>query len=98
MSAHNLYLNDSSHTLTPHEDYKASYDNLIDDFAKPFAADSNHQTFAVEAPSHRRGISTSLNKSIPSQSDDTLYEAPNVSYPPLPVKDVEPESIWHRVS
>ncbi|KAG5341383.1 UPF0658 Golgi apparatus membrane protein [Termitomyces sp. T112] len=99
MSAYNPYFNDSSATLTPpHEDYKTSYDNLVgDDSTKPFTANSNHQTFAVEAPSHRRGTSFPFNKSISSHSDDTSHEPPsNVSYPPLPVKEVETGSAWHR--
>ncbi|KAG6911766.1 hypothetical protein DXG01_000012 [Tephrocybe rancida] len=101
MLAHNPYPNDSPNMHTPqHEEYKASYDNLIDEFAKPFTANSNHQTFAVEPPSHRRGTSFPFNKSISStkQSDDTSHEPlSHVSYPPLPVKETETESIWQRV-
>ncbi|KAG6866805.1 hypothetical protein C0991_008741 [Blastosporella zonata] len=99
MPAHSPYPNDSSNMLTPHhEEYKASYDNLIDEFAKPFTANSNHQTFAVEPTNHHRGTSFPFNKSISSKrSDDTSHEPlSNVSYPPLPMKETETESIWRR--
>ncbi|KAF5377679.1 hypothetical protein D9615_005187 [Tricholomella constricta] len=103
MPAHTPYPNPSTNTLHPqHEEFKASYDNLIDEFAKPFTATSNHQTFAVDTPigSHRRGPSFPLNKSFESskQSDDTSHEPPpNVSYPPLPVKETDTRSLWQKI-
>ncbi|KAG6832220.1 hypothetical protein H0H92_004185 [Tricholoma furcatifolium] len=100
MSAHSPYPNDSHNMLAAqHEDYKASYDNLIDEFSKPFTANSDHQTFAVDAPSHRKGTSFAFNKSFSSkQSDDTSHEPHSaVSYPPLPAKDTETESIWQKI-
>ncbi|KAG5639314.1 hypothetical protein H0H81_004516 [Sphagnurus paluster] len=86
-----------------HEDYKASSDNLIDEFAQPFTANANHQTFAVETPmsTHRRGPSFPLNKSFSSskQSDDTSHEPlSNVSYPPLtPTKETDTRSLWQKI-
>jgi len=83
------------------EEYKASYDNLIDESAKPFAANTNHQTFAVGTPlsSHRRDRSFPLNKSFSSkQSDDTSHEPlSHVSYPPLPVKESDTQSLWQKI-
>ncbi|KAG6837120.1 hypothetical protein H0H93_014426 [Arthromyces matolae] len=100
MPAHNPYMNDSHSTLAPQSDeYKASYDNLIDEFAKPFSTNSNHQTFAVEPPSHRRGTSFPFNKSISStkHSDDTAHEPiPSPAYPPIPIKEAEKETLWRR--
>ncbi|GLB36385.1 hypothetical protein LshimejAT787_0306730 [Lyophyllum shimeji] len=99
MQAHAPY----SDTLHPqHEEYKASYDNLIDEFAKPFTATSKHQTFALDSPtltSHRRDRSFPHNKSFSSkQSDDTSHEPlSNVSYPPLPVKDTDTRSLWQKI-
>ncbi|KAG5648167.1 hypothetical protein DXG03_006122 [Asterophora parasitica] len=104
MSAHTPYQHESSSNMlhTQHEDFKSSYDNLIDEFAKPFTATSNHQTFAVEAPmgGHRRGPSFPLHKSFESskQSDDTSHEPiSNVSYPPLPVKETDTRSLWQKI-
>jgi len=102
MPAHTPYLNDSSDILHPqHEEYKASYDNLIDEFAKPFTANTNHQTFAVETPlaSHRRAPSFPLHKSFSKQSDDTSHEPlSHVSYPPLPpVKETDTRSFWQKI-
>lgn len=115
MPAHSPYPEDSTnaqrsfyalqhpqqHTQDP--EYKASYDDLIDEYATPFAANARHQTYAVETPTdHRRRPSFPMSKqSISSSklSDETAQDTPShVSYPPLPpTKDVDTRSIWQKV-
>ncbi|KAF8078371.1 hypothetical protein FPV67DRAFT_1663123 [Lyophyllum atratum] len=103
MPAHTPYSNNSSDMVhAQQEEYKASYDNLIDEFAKPFTANTNHQTFAVETPTlsnHRRGPSFPLTKTFSSKhSDDTSHGPSHVSYPPLPpVKETDTRSLWQKI-
>ncbi|RDB29019.1 hypothetical protein Hypma_015269 [Hypsizygus marmoreus] len=93
---------DAPHSHHPQE-YKTSYDDLIDEFATPYGANAQHQTFAVDAPmnGHRRGPSFPLHKSMSSskQSDDTSHEPlSHVSYPPLPpTKGVDTQSLWQKI-
>ncbi|RXW20611.1 hypothetical protein EST38_g5229 [Candolleomyces aberdarensis] len=106
MSAH-PYEFDTS--LNPHihsqqDDYKASYDDLIDEYSAPYAPNTHHQTFAVGTPqtSHRRGISTTLGKASSStyslkHSDDT-HETQTPAYPPIkPAKEVDTRTIWQKI-
>jgi hypothetical protein len=86
-----------------HDDYKASYDDLIDEYSSPYVANSHHQTFTLTPPNsdgHRRDPSVPLgSKSISSkQSDDMSYEPLSHAYPPLPpTKDADPQSLWQKM-
>jgi hypothetical protein len=83
------------HIHQPTEDHKSHHDDLIDEYASPYAKTSHHQTFAVEAtptsPSeHRRRPSFPASKiSYSSEYTKESGEAPNVppsrTYPPLPL-------------
>jgi len=113
MSAHTPYLEDSPqaqrsfhalHTQGQHPDYKASYDDLIDEYAAPFAANSRHQTYSVETPTtnnQHRGPYPMGHKSISSWklSEDTSHEpSQHVSYPPLPpMKEADTRSLWQKI-
>ncbi|KAF9459471.1 hypothetical protein BDZ94DRAFT_1381924 [Collybia nuda] len=113
MSAHTPYPEDSTHAQrsfyalqhAQEPEYKASYDDLIDEYSAPFATNARHQTYAVATPTsknHRRGPSFPLSKqSISSSklSDETAQEpASHVSYPPLPpVKEVDTRSFWQKI-
>ncbi|KDQ54736.1 hypothetical protein JAAARDRAFT_37835 [Jaapia argillacea MUCL 33604] len=80
------YPADSSHYLSSyppshsHEDeFKASYDDLIDHYAAPYAQTAQHRTYAVEsAPAmnssqHRRGPSYPLSHNMSKQSQSTEF-------------------------
>jgi len=89
------------HLHQPTQEDKPHHDDLIDEYASPYAKTSHHQTFAVEAsPSspteHRRRPSFPASKI--SYSSDYTKESSDVSnpsasrvYPPLPTaKDATP--------
>jgi hypothetical protein len=99
---------DTSHRPYPQpplDDYKASYDDLIDDYSAPYAPNARHQTFAISTPnaSHRRGQSATLQKASSSSislkhSDDTHDDPP--LYPPIgssKEKEVDTRTIWQKV-
>lgn len=89
------------------EEYKASYDDLIDQYASPFARNSQHATFTLEDPSkpsaHRRGASIPLgtkpsysSETSAKQSDDS--DVGPVAYPPpLTPKETDTRSFWRKV-
>lgn len=91
----------------PHDDeYKANYDDLIDEYASPYAANARHQTYAVEAPSlttpqHRRGPSFPLSSQKPQMSskhsDDTSHDLSPVAYPPPAPLTVDTRGFWQKV-
>jgi hypothetical protein len=95
----------SPHPVYGHQEseYKASYDDLIDEYATPYTANSRHQTFTLESPAsdgHRRGPSVPLGSKIISskQSDDTSSEPSSHAYPPLhPMKEGDSRSLWQKV-
>lgn len=86
-----------------HDDYKASYDDLIDEYAAPYTANSRHQTFTLDSPTshgHRRVPSVPLgSKGSPfKQSDDMFHESLSHEYPPLPpTKEVDSRSLWQKI-
>jgi hypothetical protein len=110
MSAQNAYSNaPRQHTpylfsqpSTTQEDFKASYDDLIDEYAAPYEAIVRHQTFAIISPqqqSHHRGHSIPLSNKAAyasKQSDDT-HETSYAYPPPVPVKEVDTRSFWQKV-
>ncbi|KAK0505938.1 hypothetical protein EDD18DRAFT_1121284 [Armillaria luteobubalina] len=93
----------SPYIQEPQSEVKASYDDLIDEYASPYAVNAHHKTFAVEtptmgAPQHRRGPSTPMKTTFSSkQSNDTFRDQPQPLYPPLPAKDTEKQR-WYQWS
>jgi len=98
------------HTSYPSEEYKASYDDLVDELATPYGRNAQHQTFAVESPSlgsppqHRRGPSLPLQhkQSLSTEYDgkfteeDMRPQAPRI----LPVKgekEVDTRTVWQKI-
>lgn len=99
------------HTNYPSEEYKASYDDLVDENATPFGRNAQHQTFAVESPAlglspqHRRGPSMLSLEHKPSYTseydgkyteEDLHPQAPRI----LPVKgekEVDTRTVWQKV-
>lgn len=85
----------------PQDEFKASYDDLIDEYSAPYAANARHQTFAVGTPTqaHQRGHSIPLSNNsafASKQSDDTHDTAYN--YPPaVPVKEIDTRSFWQKI-
>ncbi|KAF9056622.1 hypothetical protein BJ165DRAFT_1522516 [Panaeolus papilionaceus] len=80
------------------QDFKASYDDLIDENGEPFATNSRHQTFTVGTmQSHRRGNSIPLSvKGFSTKSDETHETA--YSYPPtVPAKEVDTRKFWEKI-
>lgn len=108
MSAAPTHHFDMSHKqlpqIFPSDEYKASYDDLIDDYSAPYAPNARHQTFTIGAPntSHRRGNSASIQKDSSfsmKHSDDTHDNLPPLYPPTNPVKekDVDTRTIWQKV-
>jgi len=86
------------------EDRKASFDDLIDGYASPYAPNSKHQTHIIgDGQSHRRTNTVTLPKASASsyslkQSDETHDDLPPL-YPPTKqqVKEVDPRTFWEKV-
>lgn len=108
MSAAPTHHFDMSHKqlpqIFPSDEYKASYDDLIDDYSAPYAPNARHQTFTIGAPntSHRRGNSASIQKDSSfsmKHSDDTHDNLPPLYPPTNPVKekDVDTRTIWQKI-
>jgi hypothetical protein len=90
---------------------KANYDDLIDEYAAPYARQSQHQTVAIQPPSlsyssstHRRGPSFPL--SLDNSSYTDMSHKPKASvgtaldwgYPPnAPVKEPEKATFWQKI-
>ena len=101
------HINYSSHSQ---DDVKVGFDDLIDEYSRPYAANANHQTFAVTAPAmesrgpdHRRGPSFPLGQKVTiaegtkAMSDDTHDHSTIGAYPPITtgMKDTQP--FWRKV-
>ncbi|KAF9557869.1 hypothetical protein CPC08DRAFT_819656 [Agrocybe pediades] len=106
MSAHSAYPSTRTPYLHPdpsatQEDFKASYDDLIDEYSTPYTANSNHKTFALQTSSqgHLRRSSIPLSSKgafTSAQSDDT--HDTSCSYPPVvPTKEVDTRSLWQKI-
>jgi len=102
-SAMAAFHNRSSSSNNPHlsnDEYKASYDDLIDQYAAPYGANVNHQTYALQSsPSqHRRGPSYPLKPPFSSKQSDSSYDLTAVAYPPASLpKDADTRSFWQKV-
>jgi len=99
------YPSQSEYDLNNNE-FKASYDDLIDEYASPYSPNTRHQTYAVDAPplnspQHRRGPSFPLSSQKPpifsKQSDDTSHELSPVAYPPPPPPKVDTRGFWQKI-
>jgi hypothetical protein len=81
-----------------HEDYKASYDDLIDDDASQFVPNARHQTIAVNttrsppAPQHKKSQSIGFALNGPAGSKGGDWD-----YPPQSVAKEDKSSFWARV-
>lgn len=106
MSAQKSYPADTlQHRPYPHlqpsedsEDFKASYDTLIDVNGLPYAANSRYQTFTITTPTTstlQRGPSQPSSKVFSTKQSDDTHET-SCSYPPV-VAPVDLPSLWQRV-
>ena len=106
MSGQSSYQHDP-YQRSPHppaSEFKSSYDDdLIDDYATPYSANSKHQVFTLPksptSKTHHRvhSIPHSSKGTILSKSDETHDSA--FSYPPpLPQKDEPALTLWQKVS
>jgi hypothetical protein len=93
--------------------YKASYDDLIDEYATPYSLNAQHKVFSVDTPiasNERRrpayppGTKPSLSKpSIssefsPKESEEGTVVAYPQAYPPTSnVKEVDPRGFWDKI-
>ena len=83
------------------EDFKASYDTLIDGNGLPYSASSRHQTFTIASPttsSLQRGISLpQTSKMFSSKQSDDTHET-SCTYPPVvSPAEVDAPNLWQRV-
>lgn len=87
------------------EEYKASYDDLIDQYATPFGRNSQHATFALQDPpplhsnTHRRGQSISkpsYSSETTAKLSDETEDTPRAYPPPLTPKEIDTRSIWQK--
>ncbi|KAG9314632.1 hypothetical protein JVU11DRAFT_5437 [Chiua virens] len=93
----------------PSDDYKSSYDDLIDQYAEPYSRISRHQTFTLKSSpvddSESRGPSLSLDHKSPYPSGKSHDEEgddppePTQSYPPKPRLEtlVDPRKWWQQI-
>jgi len=87
-----------SQPLESEEDIKAPYDDLIDQYASPYATTDRHQTFSVDTPPispkhHRRGVSYKL-----SEYETKTDETPHGSYPPpRPTIEKDTRTVWAKI-
>ncbi|KAJ3790334.1 hypothetical protein GGU10DRAFT_392152 [Lentinula aff. detonsa] len=88
------------------DEFKSSYDDLIDEYSSPYAANSRHQTYAVQTPAlsgeqHRRGPSYPLSQKqtfSSKQSNDSSHDLTAVAYPPRPPqKQTDTRTFWQKV-
>ena len=106
--------NSPSHYLSPYpppanstdvpDAYKASYDNLIDEYAAPYTTNSNHETYTIQSPSldARTGVPLPHTPSISSQytskqSVDDTAPTSTRAYPPPPLaKEPDSRPLWRK--
>jgi hypothetical protein len=81
-----------------HEDYKASYDDLIDEDASQFAPNAQHQTVAVNtarsppAPQHKQSQSIGFALDGPAGGKGGDWD-----YPPTSLGKENKSNLWARV-
>ncbi|KAF7784746.1 hypothetical protein Agabi119p4_911 [Agaricus bisporus var. burnettii] len=79
------------------DDYKASYDDLIDEYSN----NSHHAALPTsphaQAP-HQRAFSIPLKSPFSSKHSDDTHDTTHVVYPPQPVpKEPEPPGFWQKI-
>jgi hypothetical protein len=93
--------------------YKASYDDLIDEYASPYSRNAQHKIFSVDAPvasfdrqrpTYPLGTRPSISKpSIssefsPKESEEGTVVAAPQAYPPTSnVKEVDARGFWDKI-
>ncbi|KAF8624833.1 hypothetical protein AX15_005716 [Amanita polypyramis BW_CC] len=98
-----MYARPSLGLKSPEQDFKASYDDLLDENAAPFAPNARHKTYTVDTTmaGHHRGSSIPLSHKThfsTKQSDDLSQDTPRTAYPPQFVtKEANPVSIWQKI-
>ncbi|KAF5382933.1 hypothetical protein D9757_006284 [Collybiopsis confluens] len=108
------YPDNPSHSQQPNglslpysqDEFKSSYDDLIDEYSSPYSANSRHQTYAVQTPgftveqTHRRGPSFPLSHqpTLESKHSNSSHDFTAVAYPPKsPQKPVDTRTFWQKV-
>lgn len=102
------YLTTNYPNPPPADDFKSSYDDLIDQYAEPYSRISRHQTFKVQTSptndSESRGPSYSLESKFPYPGGMPQDEAkdlpePPQSYPPKIKREmlVDHKRWWQQV-
>lgn len=80
------------------DDYKASYDDLIDEYSN----NSHHAALPTSPHAqalHQRAFSIPLKSPFSSKHSDDTHDTAHVVYPPQPVpKEPEPPGFWQKVS
>ncbi|TRM61415.1 hypothetical protein BD626DRAFT_500953 [Schizophyllum amplum] len=92
------------------DDVKVGFDDLIDEYSTPYAANARHQTFAVNAPAmeqrgpeHRRAPSYPLSNKVTiaepskSMSDDTHDHSTIGAYPPITTVVEDTRPFWLKL-
>ncbi|KIK71295.1 hypothetical protein GYMLUDRAFT_235635 [Collybiopsis luxurians FD-317 M1] len=88
------------------EEFKSSYDDLIDEYSSPYTANSRHQTYAVQTPglsgeqAHRRGPSYPLSHkpTLNSKQSDASHDFTAAAYPPQPSqKQIDTRTFWQKI-
>ncbi|KAF8640856.1 hypothetical protein AX17_000504 [Amanita inopinata Kibby_2008] len=95
------YINPTSRDSFQQDEFKASYDDLLDENVTPFAPNARHKTFTVNTMSdHRRGPSVPFSHKthFAAKPSDDISQATHVTYPPQHVtKEVTPPSLWQKL-
>jgi len=84
------------------DSYKASYDDLIDEYASPYSRNAHHKTFALETPigSYGRRPSYPLGpiSTSPKDSEESTAVAFPQAYPPASTaKEVDSRGFWDKI-
>ncbi|KAF5311833.1 hypothetical protein D9619_003349 [Psilocybe cf. subviscida] len=89
------------HPARTEEDFKASFDDLIDGYAAPYSTTATHNTYniGVGTTTHHRSNSIPLSKAaaFSSKSDDTHETSSSYAYPPVPSKEVDTRTFWQKI-
>jgi hypothetical protein len=93
------YPDNPSNSLHPpynNEEFKSSYDELIDEYSSPYTANTHHQTYAVQTSGSQ--ASSFKPKISSNKSDDTSHDFTAAAYPPqTPEKLVDTRTFWQKL-
>ncbi|KAL0579804.1 hypothetical protein V5O48_002215 [Marasmius crinis-equi] len=99
------YLNNPSYPQSSprdnyHEDPKPAFDDLIDEYTQPYAANARHQTYTVQTDT-RAPSQTMPSKPPPlftKHSNDSSRDLNSVGYPPATLsKDIDNSPWWKKI-